>query len=67
MSQPTEPQASSVAVAADATEERGARKTREGYVVSAKMAKTIVVEVEDRVQHPPLCQDDPPQQEARDP
>jgi small subunit ribosomal protein S17 len=31
---------------------RGSRKTREGYVVSDKMAKTIVVEVEDRVQHP---------------
>jgi len=32
--------------------ERGRRKTREGYVVSDKMAKTIVVEVEDRVRHP---------------
>jgi small subunit ribosomal protein S17 len=44
---------SETTVAADATpKERGARKTREGYVVSAKTAKTIVVEVEDRVQHP---------------
>jgi small subunit ribosomal protein S17 len=28
------------------------RKTREGLVVSDKMAKTVVVEVEDRVKHP---------------
>ena len=28
------------------------RKTREGLVVSDKMEKTIVVEVEDRVKHP---------------
>jgi small subunit ribosomal protein S17 len=32
--------------------QRGFRKTREGYVVSDKMAKTVTVEVEDRVQHP---------------
>ena len=31
---------------------RGFRKTREGLVVSDKMNKTIVVAVEDRVQHP---------------
>jgi small subunit ribosomal protein S17 len=31
---------------------RGFRKSREGYVVSDKMNKTVVVEVEDRVQHP---------------
>ena len=30
---------------------RGFRKTREGYVVSNKMDKTVVVEVEDRVKH----------------
>lgn len=30
----------------------GRRKTRIGYVVSDKMQKTIVVELEDRVQHP---------------
>ncbi len=37
----------------DATlEARGHRKTRRGYVVSDKMDKTIVVEVEDRVMHP---------------
>ena len=32
--------------------ERGVRKVRRGYVVSDKMEKTIVVEVEDRVKHP---------------
>jgi small subunit ribosomal protein S17 len=32
--------------------ERGARKTREGLVVSDKMDKTVVVSVEDRVKHP---------------
>ena len=31
---------------------RGYRKTRRGYVVSDKMTKTVVVEVEDRVKHP---------------
>ena len=31
---------------------RGYRKARRGYVVSDKMDKTIVVEVEDRVMHP---------------
>jgi small subunit ribosomal protein S17 len=31
---------------------RGQRKTRIGYVVSDKMQKTIVVELEDRVRHP---------------
>jgi small subunit ribosomal protein S17 len=35
-----------------ATTDRGFRKTREGYVVSDKMNKTVTVEVEDRVQHP---------------
>ena len=34
------------------TETRGYRKVREGYVVSDKMDKTVVVEVEDRVKHP---------------
>ena len=34
------------------TLDRGDRKTRRGYVVSDKMDKTIVVEVEDRVKHP---------------
>lgn len=31
---------------------RGRRKTAIGYVVSDKMQKTIVVELEDRVKHP---------------
>jgi small subunit ribosomal protein S17 len=31
---------------------RGYRKVREGLVVSDKMDKTVVVEVEDRVKHP---------------
>ncbi|MEY4397488.1 MAG: hypothetical protein RLZ53_64 [Actinomycetota bacterium] len=35
-----------------AAEARGYRKSRRGYVVSDKMDKTIVVEVEDRVKHP---------------
>jgi small subunit ribosomal protein S17 len=33
-------------------EARGARKTVQGLVVSDKMNKTVVVAVEDRVQHP---------------
>ena len=33
------------------TSERNYRKTRQGYVVSDKMDKTVVVEVEDRVKH----------------
>ena len=33
-------------------EARGYRKQRRGYVVSDKMDKTVVVEVEDRVKHP---------------
>lgn len=32
--------------------ERNHRKTRQGYVVSDKMTKTVVVELEDRVKHP---------------
>jgi small subunit ribosomal protein S17 len=34
------------------TAARGYRKVREGLVVSSKMDKTVVVEVEDRVKHP---------------
>ena len=34
------------------TTDRTARKVREGLVVSDKMDKTVVVEVEDRVKHP---------------
>ena len=33
------------------TTQRGSRKVRIGYVVSDKMNKTIVVELEDRVKH----------------
>jgi small subunit ribosomal protein S17 len=38
--------------ASTATAARGYRKVREGLVVSDKMDKTVVVEVEDRVKHP---------------
>ena len=34
-----------------AAAERGDRKTRQGYVVSDKMDKNVVVQVEDRVKH----------------
>ena len=37
---------------AAAAPKRGERKVREGYVVSDKMDKTIVVALEDRVKHP---------------
>jgi small subunit ribosomal protein S17 len=37
---------------AQAAQVRGERKVREGLVVSDKMEKTIVVELEDRVKHP---------------
>jgi len=36
----------------DSAQVRGARKVREGLVVSDKMDKTVVVAVEDRVKHP---------------
>ena len=35
----------------DQSADRGPRKVREGYVVSDKMDKTVVVAVEDRVKH----------------
>ena len=38
--------------AAVTDEQRPYRKTRQGYVVSDKMDKTVVVELEDRVKHP---------------
>jgi len=38
--------------AVDNEESRGARKVVQGLVVSDKMNKTVVVAVEDRVQHP---------------
>jgi small subunit ribosomal protein S17 len=48
MSETSTETASTAAVDLD----RGNRKVREGLVVSDKMAKTVVVAVEDRVQHP---------------
>jgi small subunit ribosomal protein S17 len=39
-------------IKAEASEARGYRKSRRGYVVSDKMNKTIVVLLEDRVKHP---------------
>jgi small subunit ribosomal protein S17 len=39
-------------VAEQAAEARNYRKSARGYVVSDKMEKTIVVEVEDRKKHP---------------
>jgi small subunit ribosomal protein S17 len=38
--------------AGQADQPRGYRKIREGYVVSDKMDKTVVVAIEDRVKHP---------------
>ena len=35
-----------------AAQTRGYRKVRQGLVVSDKMDKTVIVEVEDRVKHP---------------
>lgn len=55
MTQSTDSQSTSTheATAAKADGDRGShRKTREGLVVSDKMAKTVVVAVEDRVKHP---------------
>jgi len=47
----SEPQATDVATE-DSELARGYRKVREGLVISDKMDKTVVVEVEDRVKHP---------------
>jgi small subunit ribosomal protein S17 len=38
-------------VSETAAVDRGRRKVREGYVVSDKMDKTVIVAVEDRVKH----------------
>jgi small subunit ribosomal protein S17 len=38
--------------AEETAKSRGYRKTREGYVVSDKTDKTVIVAVEDRVKHP---------------
>ena len=39
-------------MAEESNVDRNFRKVRDGLVVSDKMDKTVVVEVEDRVQHP---------------
>jgi small subunit ribosomal protein S17 len=44
-------QVTPIAAAEAAEIDRGRRKVREGYVVSDKMDKTVVVAVEDRVKH----------------
>jgi small subunit ribosomal protein S17 len=41
-----------LAEAVEGQEKRGTRKVREGIVVSNKMEKTVVVNIERRVQHP---------------
>ena len=46
------PSEASPVTSATSAKKRGERKTREGMVVSDKMDKTIVVELEDRVKHP---------------
>jgi small subunit ribosomal protein S17 len=48
----TENTTSTTEAAAREQQVRGYRKQRRGYVVSDKMDKTVVVEVEDRVKHP---------------
>ena len=49
----------------DQASERNYRKTRQGYVVSDKMDKTVVVEVEDRVKHAALRQGHPSHQQGQ--
>ena len=44
--------ANTVPAAGEGGPARGYRKIREGLVISDKMDKTVVVEVEDRVKHP---------------
>ena len=51
MSEKDENVTETVSAEAATAEQRGYRKTRRGYVVSDKMEKTIVVQVEDRVKH----------------
>ena len=48
----TVPDTAGTSTDAAATDGRGYRKVRRGYVVSDKMDKTVVVSVEDRVKHP---------------
>jgi small subunit ribosomal protein S17 len=51
MSETVNESAETTAPAAETAVERGPRKVREGYVVSDKMDKTVVVAVEDRFKH----------------
>jgi small subunit ribosomal protein S17 len=44
---------------------RGERKVREGYVVSDKMDKTIVVNLEDRGEAPAVRQGHPPDEQGQ--
>jgi small subunit ribosomal protein S17 len=48
----SETQNEATVTATGTPDHRPYRKTRRGYVVSDKMQKTVVVEVEDRVKHP---------------
>jgi small subunit ribosomal protein S17 len=48
----SEPVENSAATEADDTATRGRRKVREGYVVSDKMNKTVVVRLEQSKKHP---------------
>lgn len=52
MAETTKATAAAAESDSDTALNRGYRKARRGYVVSDKMDKTIVVEVEDRVKHP---------------
>jgi len=52
MTEQNETPVESLEVTDETTVKRGDRKVREGLVVSDKMDKTIVVELEDRVKHP---------------
>jgi small subunit ribosomal protein S17 len=49
--QATRPEPVEGTSASSGSVDRGRRKVREGYVVSDKMDKTVVVAVEDRVKH----------------
>jgi small subunit ribosomal protein S17 len=51
MSEPNSAELNTAAATGPGLAGRGYRKVREGLVVSDKMDKTVVVEVEDRVKH----------------
>lgn len=52
MTESTVVQPGDTATSSGSARPRGRRKTREGLVVSDKMEKTVVVEIEDWVKHP---------------